>query len=77
MKSCVFLDKGFDPRSIEFYKKIKSNNHLIISLDEEGAIDADDQVSLVVAEDGSGWWIARPGDTENQIHNEVNEQPYK
>ena len=37
--SCTILDKGYDERSNKRYQKWKSRDNILISLDEEGAID--------------------------------------
>ena len=42
LKNCIFLDKGYDSRkSNKLFTNLKKRNHKIISLDEEGAIDAE------------------------------------
>ncbi|MBJ13444.1 MAG: hypothetical protein CMG62_10285 [Candidatus Marinimicrobia bacterium] len=46
-KNFIYLDKGYHlGYSDELYKKIKKNNGLIISLDEEGAVDFSDGSTL-------------------------------
>ena len=41
LKDCIFLDKGYHAIESKIIFKFKKRNHKIISLDEEGAIDAE------------------------------------
>ncbi|MCR8538791.1 MAG: hypothetical protein JJ848_000350 [Prochlorococcus marinus CUG1439] len=42
LKDCIFLDKGYSKKESEkLFINLKKRNHKIISLDEEGAIDAE------------------------------------
>ena len=48
MKNYVYIDKGFHKGKSEYlYNTIKANNGIIVSLDEEGAIDYSDNSTLL------------------------------
>ena len=47
-RNFIYIDKGYHKgKSLPFYKTIKENNGLIISLDEEGAVDYQDHRTLL------------------------------